>query len=150
MGRAAQRDWGFTEITRKFERDTPPPSGRPPAAPGRRWSTVRATGTAHVGAWLGMVALSLIGLVTLHVITLQKNMQYNELIREKTSLTAENARLASEVSSLSSPERIEAIATKSLGMVPPEQMQYVYIGPASARGSYAELEGVNPGRMTPP
>jgi cell division protein FtsL len=136
MARAAQQDWGFTEITRKFERE---PLRRPSAAPRRKWLPLPSTGTAHVGAWLCMVALCLIGLVALHVVILQKNIQYNDLIREKTDLTAENAKLSSEVSELNSPERIEQIATGPLGMVPPEKMQYVYIGPADANQSYAEL-----------
>lgn len=148
MARAAQQDWGFTEITRKFERDSEQPV-RHPRATGRRLPRP-AAGPAHIGAWLTMVAMSLIGLVTLHVVILQKNMEYNDLVRERSSLTAENARLSGEVSALSSPERIQQIATASLGMVPPDRMQYVYIGPASSRQSYAELDGAGLERITPP
>lgn len=150
MARAAQQDWGFGEITRKFGRD-----GRDavlvdvPQKVNRRWLPL-PTRTAHIGVWLFAVALSLVGLVALHIVILQKNLEYNGLIREKNSLAAENARLSSEVSALSSPERIEQIATKSLGMVPSEKMQYVYIGPAGSRQSFAQLEGTGPGRLTSP
>ncbi|MBE3067298.1 MAG: cell division protein FtsL [Chloroflexi bacterium] len=148
MGRAVQHDWGFTEeVTRRVERD-----GRPTGKPGsgRRHLSLPATGAAHLGGWLTVVAVSLIGLVALHVVILQKNMAYTELIQEKGDLSAANARLATEVSALSSPERIDQIATKSLGMVPPGKMQYVYIGPATTQGSYAELQGLGVDRVTPP
>ncbi|MHB0866787.1 MAG: cell division protein FtsL [Thermoleophilia bacterium] len=148
MARAAQHDWGFAEeVSRQVERD-PRPTGKPGS--GLRRLSLPATGTAHLGGWLTMIAISLIGLVALHVVILQKNMQYTELIQEKSDLSAANARLGSEVAALSSPERIEQIATKTLGMVPPEKTQYVYIGPAGTRGSYAELQGPGVNRVTPP
>ncbi|MBE0429136.1 MAG: cell division protein FtsL [Thermoleophilia bacterium] len=148
MARAAQNDWGFTEITRKFERDSRSSAGRP-ASGGRRLA-LPVFNTVHVGAWLMMVALSLIGLVAMHVVTLQKNMQYNELIRERNTLTAENARLAGEVSALSSPERIGQIASGSLGMVPPGKMEYIYIGTTNSLATYAELEGQVTAGTIPP
>ncbi len=94
----------------------------------------------HVGFWLSAIAICLIGLVAVHVVTLNKNMEYNELVSEKSTLAANNARLASEVAQLRSPGRIEEIATGSLGMVPPETVEYVYIGPSSSRQSYAEVD----------
>lgn len=148
MARAAQQDWGFSEITRKFEREAK--VLRRPKEVSRRWLPLPITGTAHLSVWLTAAALCLIGLVALHIVILQKNLEHNGLIEEKNSLAAENARLSSEVSNLSSPERIEQIATKSLGMVPSGKMQYVYIGPAGSRQSFAELEGTTPGRATPP
>jgi len=149
MARSAQQDWGFTEITRKFERDSEPVRRK---APARRRASMPVSGTMHVGAWLSAVACFLIGLVAVHVGILQKNMEFNDLIREKNTLTADNARLSSEVAGLNSPERIEQIATKSLGMIPPEKVQYVYIGPSEARQNYADLNisGAGGGRMAAP
>ncbi|MFA5809954.1 MAG: cell division protein FtsL [Thermoleophilia bacterium] len=149
MARTAQQDWGFTEITRKFERDSKPARQR---APGRRRVSVSASGTMHVGIWLSAVAICLLGLVAVHVSILKKNMEFNELIREKNTLSADNARLSSEVAGLSSPERIEQIATQSLGMVSPEKVQYVYIGPSEARQNYANLDtfGAGGGRTAAP
>ena len=139
--RAAQQDWGFGDITVKFGRDIKT-SRRPRKQGGRRWTALPAGGMVHVGAWLTAVALSLIVLVTLHVGLLKKNMEFNNLIKEKNSLTSENARLSSEIAALSSPERIESIAAGPLGMVSPGKVQYVYIGPSSARQNYASLETV--------
>lgn len=146
MARTAQQDWGFAEITRKFERDSRPARGKVPA---RRRVSMPASGAMHVGIWLSAVALCLLGLVAVHVGILKKNMEFNELIREKSTLSADNARLSSEVAGLNSPERIEQIATRSLGMVPPEKVQYVYIGPSGARQNYADL-GAGGGRTAAP
>lgn len=148
MARVVEQDWGFAEVARRFEHATNLPK-RPPLS-SRCWSSLPSLGAAHVIVWLSMVALSLIGLVTLHVIILQKNVEHNNLIRQKNALTAENAKLSSDVSALSSPERIEAIATNSLGMVRAEKMQYVYISPPEALQSYAYVEGPDPGRLTTP
>ena len=148
MARAAQQDWGFTEITRKFERDTRP--SRRPAQPGRRLH-VPASGMAHAGVWLTAVAICLLGLVALHVGILKENLEFNGLITEKYELSAENARLSSDVAALRSPERVEQIATHDLGMVPAEKVQYVYISPAGTRQSYADLDplGTGGGRAAP-
>ena len=102
-------------------------------------------GAAHVGIWLTAVAICLLGLVALHVGLLKKNLEFNDLISEKSELSAENARLSSEVAALRSPERVEQIATKSLGMVPAEKVQYVYISPAGTSQSYADLDPLGAG-----
>lgn len=145
--RAAQQDWGFGDITVKFGRDIKT-SRRPRKQGGRRWTALPAGGMVHVGAWLTAVAMSLIVLVTLHVGLLKKNMEFNNLIKEKNSLTIESARLSSEIAALSSPERIEGIAVGPLGMVPPGKVQYVYIGPSSARQNFASLETVQGSEST--
>lgn len=149
MARPAEQDWGFTEITRKFERQSRPVRK---ASPRRRRVSVASSGTMHVGLWLTAVALCLVGLVAVHVGILNKNMEFNDLIRQKNDLSSENARLSSEVAGLSSPERIESIATKSLGMVPPDKVQYVYIGPPGEQQSYADLSdpGAGGGRAAAP
>lgn len=148
MARAAQQDWGFGEVTPKYGQDAT--VVRPSPEVNRKWHSLSAVGTVHLGVWLGAILLSLIGLVALHIVIMQKNLEYNGLIQEKNSLSAENARLSSEVSTLSSPERIEQIATKSLGMVSPEKLQYVYISPSGSRQSLAQLEEAAPGRAASP
>lgn len=139
MARTARQDWGFSEITRKFEQPAPP-RRQPAVRVERRWNSVPAAGTMHVGVWLGAVALSLLVLVALHVGILKKNMEYGQLVREKNTLLAENSQLSSEVAALSSPRRIQEIASGKLGMVSPGKMQYVYIGTDGARRDYASLE----------
>lgn len=144
MARPIEQDWGFEEITTKFERQPRTRrrsrGSRKGMARPARSVAVRARGMMHVGVWLTAVAISLIGLVMLHVGILSKNMEYNDLISEKNSLAADNARLSSEVAKLRSPARIEEIATGSLGMVTPQTVEYVYIGPSSSRQNYAEVD----------
>jgi len=142
MARAAQQDWGFTEITRKFERDS-----RPSRRPEQRGERMRVPegGTAHVGIWLTAVAICLLGLVALHVGILKKNLEFNNVINEKNGLSAENARLASDVAELRSPERVEQIAAGALGMVPADKVQYVYISPSGTSQSYADLNPLGAG-----
>ncbi len=142
MARAAQQDWGFTEITRKFERGGQ--TGRRPA-PRQGRVHMPSSGAAHVGVWLAAIALCLLGLVALHVSILKKNVEFNSLINEKADLTAETARLSTEVATLRSPERVEQIATHNLGMVPSEKVQYVYISPAGSSQSYADLDPLGAG-----
>jgi len=141
MARLAQQDWGFTEITRKFERDSRPARRQQPR--GRR-VRMPQSGAAHAGLWLTAVAICLLGLVALHVGLLQKNLEFNSLINEKTELTAENARLSSDVATLRSPERVEQIA-RSLGMVPADKVKYVYISPTGTQQSYADLDPLGAG-----
>lgn len=142
MARPAQQDWGFTDITRKFERHGKPSRQ---AEPRVRIQRAPSGGAAHVGLWLSFVALTLVGLVAINVGLLQKNIEYNGLIQEKSGLSTENARLSSEVATLSSPERVEQIATGSLGMVPAEKVSYVYISPAETSRSYADLDSLGAG-----
>ena len=146
MARTAERDWGFTEITRKFERD-PRPARRPQRrqAPRARRAHVPESGAAHIGIWLTAVAVCLLGLVAVHVGLLKKNLEFNDIITERNDLSAQNAQLSSDVASLRSPERVEQIATKTLGMVPADKVQYVYISPAGTKQSYAYLDPLGAG-----
>ncbi|RJQ46626.1 MAG: cell division protein FtsL [Gaiellales bacterium] len=135
MARAAEQDWGFNDIARKFERDERPvrrPAGRRRAKP--------VIKTAHFGFWLSVIVIALIGLVALHVTLMGRNMEYNNLIQDNKKLEADNARLASEVSALGAPARIEKIAVEDLGMVAPREIEYVYVDPSNARQTYAALE----------
>ena len=136
MAGAAQQDWGFTEITRKFERQGKPP--RRKQSPRRRWTATPASSALHVGVWVGVIALLLIGLVGLRVSLLYKNIQYNDLIAQKNTLQVQNDSLSRDVSTLSSPQRIEQIAEGQLGMVPTDKVQYIYINPPGGQ-QYAGL-----------
>lgn len=57
------------------------------------------------------------------------------LQRDVARLRAEHARLSLQVAALKSPQRIESIASKELGMAPPRQRQLaaITVGPAIAR-----------------
>jgi cell division protein FtsL len=87
-----------------------------------------------------VVALALIGLVALHVTLLGKNLEYSNLIQGNKKLEAENAVLASDVSTLYAPARIEQLAVEEYGMVAPQDIEYVYVDPSNARQYYADLD----------
>jgi cell division protein FtsL len=137
MARTARQDWGFEEITTKFARE---PRRRKSAADKPPKAARRPRSIMRISIWLVAIALFLVGLVALHVSILEKNLEYNSLINEKNSLAADNARLSTEVASLSSPARIEEIATGQLGMVVPDKIEYVYIGPDGAKRDYAQVD----------
>lgn len=100
--------------------------------------------TFHFGFWLSVVALAMIGLVALHVALMGKNLEYSNLLQDNKRLEAENAQLASEVSALTAPARIEQMAVEEYGMIEPQTVEYVYVDPSNVRQYYAELE--SPGR----
>jgi cell division protein FtsL len=68
-------------------------------------------------AWIGLVAFALIGIVTLQLGLLQLNSGVGRALERETVLERENSSLSVENSSLSSPERVEALATHA-GMRP--------------------------------
>ena len=68
-------------------------------------------------AWIGLVAFALIGIVTLQLGLLQLNSRVGRALERETVLERENSSLSVENSSLSSPERVEALALRT-GMRP--------------------------------
>jgi cell division protein FtsL len=98
----------------------PRPRSRPrraAAAPRRR--------VASSVMWIGVVAVLLVGVVALNVAVLRLNMQIEQLGQERLELEAENALLASKVSSAVAPARIEQKARTRLGLVPAADPAYV-------------------------
>ena len=81
--------------------------------------------------WIAIVAVLLTGVVALNVAVLRLNVRLDELGRERTRLHEQNAALASKLSSIGAPPRIESVARKQLGLVPagPEQISYVDLAP---------------------
>ena len=77
--------------------------------------------------WIAAAAVMLAGVVFLNVAVLRLNLSMDELARQKTQLRAENAALASQVSSAADSLRIEAAARRQLGLepAPPEQITYL-------------------------
>ena len=99
------------------------------AADARRRPRVRATPRLGGGGviWIAAAAVMLAGVVFLNVAVLRLNLSMDELARQKTQLRAENAALASQVSSAADSLRIEAQARRQLGLEPaaPEQITYL-------------------------
>lgn len=85
------------------------------AVPGPR---VRARRRVRGGiAWIVTFAVVLTGVVALNVAVLRVNMQVSRLDKAQLELQAQNAALASQVSSAASAQRIEQAAHR-LGYVP--------------------------------
>lgn len=96
-----------------------------PAAQRRRR---RAPGIRLTGGilWISAFALLAAGIVAVNVAALRVNMSLGRLDKQELQLRAENAALASQVSSASSAERIETAARK-LGLVPAPGLDTSYL-----------------------
>lgn len=107
-------DWFATDVA------PPQPARRPRARPQsvarprRRPQGLRITGSIF---WISAFALLLAGVVAVNVAVLRVNMRMDELNKEQAQLQAQNATLASNVSSAGSSLRIEQAARKA-GLVP--------------------------------
>jgi cell division protein FtsL len=110
-----------------FAQDTvavPTPRPRPRPAPRPR---ARAQRRVRGGiAWIAAFAIVLAGVVALNVAVLRVNMQVSRLDKAQLELQAQNAALASQVSSAASAQRIEQAAHK-LGYVPAPATDTSYI-----------------------
>lgn len=77
--------------------------------------------------WISLLAVLLTGVVALNVAVLRLNMRLEQLGRERASLRAENAELASQLSSSGANPRIESLARRRLGLVPADPALTTYI-----------------------
>lgn len=97
------------------------PKARPKARPRRRTRRV----TAGV-IWISVLALLLAGIVAVNVAVLRANVAVDNLDKQEIQLQAENAALASQVSSANASIRIEQMARK-LGLVPASASNTSYL-----------------------
>jgi cell division protein FtsL len=107
----------------------PEPSRGPGAfrpAPRRRRRERRVRGGI---VWIAFLTVLLTGVVAVNVAVLRVNMRLDELGRERANLRAQNAQLASQLSSSAAPGRIQALARAKLGAEP--------VGPGDT--TYVEL-----------
>jgi cell division protein FtsL len=81
--------------------------------------------------WIAFLTVLLTGVVALNVAVLRLNMRLDQAGREGANLRAENAQLASQLSSSAEPGRIQALARARLGVVPvgPDDTSYVHLAP---------------------
>jgi cell division protein FtsL len=82
------------------------------------------TSGAH---WIVLGAILLAGVVALNVAVLQLNLRVDSLGEKRTKLRAENAALASEISSAAANAQIQSQASKELGLVPADPAETTYI-----------------------
>lgn len=107
-------------------RARPKPRPRPQAAPKRK-QAARA-GVAGGLAWIVVAGVLLAGIVALNVAVLRLNVQLENLNQTRQQLRADNAALASQLSSASSSSRIQALA-RERGFVPAESVTFVDLVP---------------------
>jgi hypothetical protein len=106
-----------------------PPEPRPrPRKASRAAEQRRVAGSV---VWIGVFAVLLVGVVAINVASLRLNLRLDDLNGDRAKLRAENAALASKLSSASSTIRIQNVAQQALGVVPvpEERTQYVTISP---------------------
>jgi hypothetical protein len=100
---------------------------QPPAARRAR----RRRGVAGGAAWIVVAAALLAGVVALNVAVLRLNMRLDDLSRDRDTLRAKNAALASRLSSAAAAPRIQQLAHTRLGLEPaaPDATSYVTLPP---------------------
>jgi cell division protein FtsL len=77
--------------------------------------------------WIVLIGVLLAGVVFMNVVVLRMNIRLDHLGRDRARLRAENAQLASSLSSALAAARIQAQARKDLGVVPADSSETVYI-----------------------
>jgi cell division protein FtsL len=100
----------------------PRPRPRPPA---RRPRARR--GVAGGIVTIGLVALLLAGVVALNVAVLRLNVRLDQLSEQRSKLRADNAALASQLSSAAASPKIEQLARHRLGLVPADPALTTYV-----------------------
>ena len=107
------------------------PRARPAARTAPRRRAHASTRIAAGVVWIVVVAALLFGVVAMNVAVLGLNVELDELARRRAALQAENAALASQLSSAEALTRIERLARRKLGLVPadPERILYIRLAP---------------------
>jgi cell division protein FtsL len=110
--------------------DLPAPPPKPRRRPRPRPRADAAPRVFGSAVWIVFVAVLLTGVVALNVAVLRLNVQLDELGRERANIRAENAAIASRLSSSHATARIETLARTELGLVPaePDDTTYVRVG----------------------
>jgi len=103
------------------------PAPRPRRAHARRRAARPRVANGVV--WIVVVGVLLAGVVAMNVAVLQVNLRLNDLGRTRAKLRADNAQLASRLSSAAAAAQIESLAY-SQGLVPASSAEttYVYLG----------------------
>ena len=119
----AALDWfGSTVAAPAPPRRRPAPVAAPPA-PRRRAKSRRLTPGI---VWISVFAVLLAGVVAVNVAVLRANVGVTNLDKQELQLQAENAALASQVSSAGASLKIESSAHR-LGLVPASDADTSYI-----------------------
>jgi cell division protein FtsL len=101
------------------------PSSRP--LPRSRPRTERRPRVASGVAWIALIGVLLAGVVFMNVAVLRLNIRLDQLGRDRARLRADNAQLASQLSSAQAVARIQALARKELGVEPALAQETTYL-----------------------
>jgi cell division protein FtsL len=77
--------------------------------------------------WIAIVAALLAGVVATNVAVLRLNMTLDRLGKDRADLRAQNAALASQLSSAAAAPRIQSLAARQLGLVQASSDQTTYV-----------------------
>lgn len=77
--------------------------------------------------WIVVLAVLLSGVVAMNVAVLRLNVRLDKLSGERAKLRADNAQLASQLSSAASAPLIQALARNRLGLVPAQATDTTYV-----------------------
>jgi cell division protein FtsL len=98
-----------------------------PRPPSRKTAVVRQRRMAGGVAWIGVVAVLLVGVVAINVAVLRLNVSLDEFSRERAKLRADNAALQADLASAAASIRIEQQAQTQLGLVPADSDHTTYV-----------------------
>ncbi|HEY7692960.1 MAG TPA: hypothetical protein VH816_11525 [Gaiellaceae bacterium] len=100
-----------------------PPRPRPRSRPRAERRPRVASGVV----WIAVIGALLAGVVFMNVAVLRLNIRLDRLGRDRAGLRADNAQLASQLSSAQAAARIQALARKELGVQPALAQETTYI-----------------------
>jgi len=98
-----------------------------PARPRPRPRAERRPRVAGGVVWIAVIGVLLVGVVFMNVAVLRLNIKLDQVGRDRTRLRADNAELASQLSSAQAAARIQALAQKKLGVQPALAQETTYI-----------------------
>jgi predicted lipid-binding transport protein (Tim44 family) len=110
------------EAPARRQRQAPPRARAQPSPKPRQ----KQRGVAGGMVWIAAMGILLAGVVALNVAVLRLNVRLDQVTEQRAKLRAENAALASRLSSAAASPRIQILATRQ-GFVPAEPAQTTYV-----------------------
>ncbi len=99
----------------------------PPPRPRPRPRAERHPRVAGGVIWIAVIGVLLAGVVFMNVAVLRLNIRLDQVGRDRVRLRADNALLASQLSSAQAAARIQALAQKKLGVQPALAQETTYL-----------------------
>ena len=99
----------------------------PPPRPRPRPRAERRPRVAGGVVWIAVIGVLLAGVVFMNVAVLRLNIRLDQVGRDRARLRADNAQLASQLSSAQAATRIQALAQRKLGVQPALAQETTYL-----------------------